>query len=239
LAEAELWDFTPRFDRRAADFCPVDLNAVLYAFEENMAYGNRVLGRDDEKHWMERAAHRRALVQRLLWNDGLGCYVDYDAVKRAQADLISAATLFPLAAGMATPEQAERVVRVSRHKLECAHGVATCEERKHPYLYQWDYPNGWPCLQVIAIQAFDRYGFHADARRVAEKYVNTVIRNFRTTGDLWEKYNVVTGTIEVADEYPMPRMVGWTAGAFVFALDYLMQSEPENQMPKKDGGAGR
>ena len=35
------------------------------------------------------------------------------------------------------------------------------------------------------------------------------------------EYSAVTGTIEVADEYQMPRMMGWTAGVFVFAADYL------------------
>jgi len=74
---------------------------------------------------------------------------------------------------------------------------------------------------MLAIQALDRYGYKEDARRMADKYVRTVIRCYAKTKDLWEKYNAVTGTIEVADEYQMPRMMGWTAGVFVFAADYL------------------
>ena len=89
-------------------------------------------------------------------------------------------------------------------------------------------PNGWPPLQCVAIQALDRYGFKDDARRIAEKYVRTVIANYEKTGDLWEKYNVVTGTTEVVDEYKMPRMVGWTAGVFIYAADYL-QALPRNE----------
>ena len=60
-----------------------------------------------------------------------------------------------------------------------------------------------------------------DARRIASKYAATVIRNFQKTRNLWEKYNVVEGNINVSNEYEMPTMVGWTAGTFVFATDYL------------------
>ena len=61
--------------------------------------------------------------------------------------------------------------------------------------------------------------------------MRTVIRNFEKTGDLWEKYNVVTGTTEVVDEYKMPRMVGWTAGVFVYAAEYLQSYPPVTTNP--------
>ena len=48
-----------------------------------------------------------------------------------------------------------------------------------------------------------------------------MIGNFKKTHNLWEKYNVVEGNINVSNEYEMPTMVGWTAGTFVFATDYL------------------
>src|SRR3978361_140930 len=38
LAEAESgWDMTPRFDRRALNYLPVDLNALLYKYETDFA----------------------------------------------------------------------------------------------------------------------------------------------------------------------------------------------------------
>lgn len=221
LSEAEIWDFTPRFDRRAEEFCPVDENANLYAYENTLADFSKVLNNGQESAWRAKAAKRKQLIQAYLWNEDIGCYTDYDFANKKKWDLVSCATLFPLAAGIATPEQAEKVVRKMRAVLEYDHGLSACEKRPGKFVYQWDYPNGWPPLQCMAIQALERYGFHADARRIAEKYLRTVIRNYETTGDLWEKYNVVTGTVEVVDEYKMPRMVGWTAGAFVFAADYL------------------
>ena len=222
LSEAETgWDFTPRFDRRCGDFCPVDLNANLYLYETILADFSKVLANGAEAVWRGQAEQRKTLIQELLWNDAVGCYTDYDFVNKKKGDVVSCATLFPLLAGIATPEQAEQVVKKMKAVLEYDHGLSTCEKRTWPFTYQWDYPNGWPPLQCVAIRALDRYGFKDDARRIAEKYVRTVIANYEKTGDLWEKYNVVSGTTEVVDEYKMPRMVGWTAGAFVFAADYL------------------
>lgn len=221
LSESETWDFTPRFDRRAEEFCPVDINANLYLYETILADFSKTLKTGEESAWLEKAAKRKQLIQELLWNNAVGCYTDYDFANKKKGDVVSCAALFPLMAGIATPEQAEKTVKKMKAVLEYDHGLSTCEKREWPFVYQWDYPNAWPPMQAIGIQALDRYGFKDDARRIAEKYVKTVIANYEKTGDLWEKYSAVTGTTEVVDEYKMPRMVGWTAGVFIYAADYL------------------
>ena len=73
----------------------------------------------------------------------------------------------------------------------------------------------WPPLQWAAVQGLLASGQREAAVRLARKYVATVTRNFKTSGQLWEKYNAATGTIEVSDEYEMPPMMGWTAGVFL------------------------
>jgi arylsulfatase A-like enzyme len=231
LSEAETWDFTPRYDRRAEDFCPVDQNSNLYIYEENFAFFHQVLGTGQEALWRARAEKRKQLIQTLLWNDSLGCYTDYDWANKKTGDLVSCATLYPLLAGIASKEQAEKVVRKMREVLEFDHGLATCEKRPQKFVYQWDYPNAWPPLQLLAIQALDRNGFTDDAQRIASKYVRTVIRCYAKTKDLWEKYNAVSGTVEVVDEYQMPRMMGWTAGTFVYAAEYLFGHDFVAQFP--------
>ncbi len=226
LSEAETgWDFTPRFDRRCGNFCPVDLNANMYACETMLANLARALGKREEgAFWDEQSEKRRKLMVKYLWNEEVGCYTDYDYVNGRQSDLVTCASLFPLWAGVATQEQAQKTVDKTRMLLEYDFGLVACERRSQKYIYQWDYPNGWPPLQCIAIQALDRYGFREDACRIAEKYVGTVVRNFEKTGGMWEKYNVVTGATDAVDEYKMPQMLGWTAGTFVFAVEYLQQN---------------
>ena len=118
------------------------------------------------------------------------------------------------------PEQARRV-RDNLPLLERDHGVTTCEPGPRDQRYQWDDPNAWPPMQLFVYRGLDRYGYQDDARRIASKYVATVVRCFEESGQLWEKYNAHTGGLDVADEYAMPPLLDWTAGVFVDACNYL------------------
>ena len=77
-------------------------------------------------------------------------------------------------------------------------------------------------MQAVAIMGLDRYGYHDDAKRLAEKYIGTCARNFELTGQLWEKYNGITGALDVADEYKMPPFLCWTACVFLYAREVLI-----------------
>ena len=66
-----------------------------------------------------------------------------------------------------------------------------------------------------------RYGYGKEAERIAVKWMKAVTESFKTTGNLWEKYNAVSGSTDVKDEYAMPgAFMGWTAGVYIFAFDY-------------------
>jgi alpha,alpha-trehalase len=129
-------------------------------------------------------------------------------------------------------------------QLEFPHGLAACAPGPRDRVCQWDYPNAWPCLQNLVYRGLSAYGFQEEARRVATKYVTTVSRCFEETGDLWEKYNVVDGSVNSASEtgyaesavrdfnndLPQngahntpPAMMGWTAGVFLDAVAFLHQ----------------
>ena len=222
-AEAESgWDFNPRFDQRCMDFAPIDLNCLLYRLEEAIARFHDILeNREDVEKWMDIADARKRLINKYCWNDERGAFMDYDFVNDSFSSVLSAASLQPLWVGLASDEQAARTVEAMEKYLECDCGIASCEENDAGILYQWDHPNGWPPLQMIAMDALDRYGFKEQAERVARKYIDTVIDCFEKTGDIWEKYNVVNGSVEVKDNYGMPAMMGWSAAAFIEAYYYL------------------
>ena len=123
-----------------------------------------------------------------------------------------------LAFGLATNEQAEKTV-ACLPKIEMLYGTAGCEKRNDNRNLQWDYPNGWGCLQYIVIKGLLNYGYKSDALRIAGKYASLVESNFEKTGTLWEKYNVVTGGVSTAAEYETPTMLGWSAGIYLYVLD--------------------
>ena len=55
-----------------------------------------------------------------------------------------------------------------------------------------------------------------DLLRFSIDNVTEIVLVFDETGNLWEKYNVVEGNTEVcAENYGMPVMMGWTAGAYL------------------------
>lgn len=216
MAEAETWDFTPRYGGEASAYNPVDLNAMVFALEQNLAWACAEEGDEAAAEaWRGAAQQRREMLDRLCWDEERGAYFDYNYRTGARSDVLSAANTFVLWAGVPDASRAQRVMKAMR-QLEEAHGLPACEpgknERSVPC--QWDFPNAWPPLQMAALLGYRKYGYEEDARRVARKYLDNVARNFAATGQLWEKYNACTGGIDVADEYPMPPMMGWTAGVF-------------------------
>jgi len=222
LSEAETgWDFNPRFGGRCLDFCPADLNASLWLYEMNFAWFARELGKPAEAPpWQTKAEKRRALIDRLLWDDAGGLYRDYDHVHQRPGAVASMATFLPLWSGLASPEQARRV-RDNLARFEREFGVAACEPvPSDATYYQWGYPNGWPPLFHLCFEGLRRYGFDDDARRIARKYADLIIRHFQQSGQLWEKFDVVTGGL-AGGEYEAQPMLGWSAGVFVKACEVL------------------
>ena len=125
-----------------------------------------------------------------------------------------ATTFWPLWAGWASEEQAARVVR-NLPLFETEHGLLTSTTSTG---CQWDAPFMWAPLVLMAVQGMDRYGFHEEATRVARRFLATLSAEFERTGQLFEKYNAVTGSAEVAGDitfgYPTNEPgFGWTNAA--------------------------
>lgn len=221
IAEAESWDFNPRYKMRCMDFCPVDLNANLYFYEKNFErFYNELGDAKTAKKWAAAATKRQKLIRKYLRDPHTGMYYDYDWANGKRSDVVSGAVFNLLFAGVLSQKESEGVLKALRI-LEYPYGIATCEDKPYDFQYQWSYPNGWAPVQYLAIRGLNNYGYREEAERIAEKYVDMVVRNFMETGNLWEKYNIAEGNVNVSDEYEMPTMIGWTAGIFNWALRFL------------------
>ncbi len=214
------WDFNPRWGTEGYNFAPVDLNSLMYMFEKNMEYFAEVLQKGDADQWAEKAERRKAIMKKNMSAEGV--MLDYNFESDTKSDILSAASFYPLFAGIVDKAEAQALVQ-NMDRLETEYGILTCEKNDAIGSYQWDYPNGWACLQYITIVGLDKFGFKAEAKRIAEKYVMLVEKVFEETGNLWEKYNVVEGNINVTNEYEMPAMMGWSAGAYLAAKNYLSE----------------
>ena len=209
------WDCNSRFGLRPHEFAWIDLNCLLYGMEKNLAYFASELELDSD--WEEKAGQRRRLLNELCWNEKLGMFADYDVVNGRTSDFVSDASFYAMFTEVCTEEQAAETVKLLE-KLEQKYGVAACEKRVDLMDLQWDYPIGWAPLHYIIIEGLMKYGYRAEALRIATKYCDLVERNYEKTGNIWEKYNTVTGEVANTKENGLAAtMMGWSAGIYLYA----------------------
>jgi alpha,alpha-trehalase len=234
LAEAESgWDMTPRFNRRALNYLPVDLNSLLYKYESDFARAAEVLGdKQEAKSWKKAMDKRAKAMDELMWDKSNGLFYDYNFTKQKRSRIGSLASFYPLWSGMASEHQAKKLVK-SLARFEYKGGLATTDSpapyRFMPYALamQWAYPNGWAPLHLIVVQGLKNYGYHEEARRVAMKWAKNNLDWFNKHGVFLEKYNVVQPHEPPARGlYPSQTGFGWTNAVFErFCQDFIDESK--------------
>lgn len=209
------WDLTPRFEQRATEFLPIDLNSYLYSYEQTIADIYEFRGDETASVWRDRANTRRDRVVARMWDEEAGLFFDYDYVNKRQSSVRSLATFVPLWVGMATDSQAERII-AQLDLFEYDGGVVTCDQDYGMPERQWNYPNGWPPLQWIVIEGLAEYGYTDEARRLTDKWIATCEAVYSDTGLFWEKYDVVEGDIGTDDRrYDVQEGFSWTNAVYI------------------------
>jgi alpha,alpha-trehalase len=201
------------------DFNAVDLNALLWGYEQFLYAVSKENGWFLSDFYQERADKRKKLIDKYLWNDSLGWYFDYDFVNKKQSDVFSIAGIQPMFMGLASKEQAAKMVK-NLHLFETEYGVATTNDYPGCRNYQWAYPVVWPPMVYITVVGLDNYGYKEEAKRIAKKYINVNTALFMKYGKLFEKTDAETGKVSYA-EYESDPMMGWSAGVYVALAEYL------------------
>lgn len=202
------------------NYAPVCLNSLLYQMELDAAEVSAFVGEADRALvWKDRASQRRERINRLLWDEARGLYFDYNFKKDRRRHYEFATTFYPLWTGIATSAQAARV-RANLLRFEAAGGLLTSTRITGN---QWDAPFGWAPLQLIAVQGLRRYGYGADADRLASKFIALVTKEFEEHGTILEKYDVRRRESDVSAGirfgYSSNEVgFGWTNAAFVELL---------------------
>lgn len=211
-------DTSYRLEGRAASLLTVDLNSLLFRYEEDIAelleseFGGELAAAGQSPgsvaEWRRRAERRRRLMEKLLWDPQAGSFYDFDLESESRTGYESVTNLYPLWAGLATPEQASAMVGTGLRALEVAGGLAASSESSRGPVgptrpqRQWDYPFGWAPHQMLVWEGLRRYGFEADAERLAYRWLYTIARNAADyNGTLPEKYDVVARSHKVFAEY--------------------------------------
>jgi alpha,alpha-trehalase len=220
------FDISNRFGPFSVDiihYVPVCLNVLLYRMEQDIAEIHRLVGNEDVAgQWLHRASERHNRIDELLWNESAGLYFDHNFQTGKQSNYEFATTFYPLWAGLASLEQAAKVVK-NLPLFEAPGGLLSST---HVSGNQWDAPFGWAPLTLIAVKGLLRYGYREEGNRIAQKFISMLVKEFERNGTLVEKYDVCTCSSNVSDEilygYSSNEVgFGWTNGVFLELLALL------------------
>ncbi|KAF9170654.1 alpha,alpha-trehalase nth1 [Mortierella sp. AD011] len=151
-------DTTYRLDNHCADIGTVDLNALLYKYEIDIAetihtifgdsfetpffesYETRSREKDGEKEerpqtvvhtsaeWFERARIRQEKIDRYCWNEERGMYFDYNTRLKTMDTYESVTTFYTMWAGCADRRKAERMMSKALPLFEVKGGLVSGTE---------------------------------------------------------------------------------------------------------------
>lgn len=199
----------------------VYLNSLMYMELLAIAELLEMLGMDREKYQSE-AEHLKNAMQTLMWDERNGSYYSVDLnlkpilpsdVKwihsgspRHYHSLIQKIdtwqNFMPMWAGVATQEQAERMVKENllREDLYWApYGVRTLSKKEQMYRVIrsgnpscWQGPI-WGISNYICFYALQKYGYREEAKELAEKTIALFGKDIRENGNLHEYYHPETG----------------------------------------------
>lgn len=223
------WDFSSRWMRDGSqqttiatrDFLPVDLNALLFHLEKTLAHAWQLEGNHARAEQFDKLAEiRREAINRVFWDADRGLYTDYNWRHQRLSEVVSAATVYPLAFGVADQSRADATADAIERELLRPGGMVTTNRHTGE---QWDAPNGWAPLQWLAVEGLSRYGQTRLAGTIARRWIDTNQHVYNQTGKLVEKYNVENPGVGGGGEYEVVDGFGWTNGVL---LD-LMARYPE------------
>jgi alpha,alpha-trehalase len=221
------WDFSSRWCLDPSDLTtiqttaivPVDLNAWLFGLERAIVGGAQHLKNHAlaMKYEAQSAARWQALCS-SLWNPQLGAYTDLEWRSEQHRPGLYAASVVPLYVGLASGAEAASMARLVGEQLLAPHGLRTS---KIASTQQWDEPNGWAPLQMMAVEGLSRYGFKDLARELATRWLRTVEQVYDQTGRLLEKYDIEQLRPGGGGEYLTQDGFGWTNASVVVLHHWL------------------
>ena len=232
------WDFTPRFEEECADCIALDLNSLLYKYENDLYLISQEFNlEEDMNYFIQQKDLRKELINSYLYNSQDKLFYDYNFKEQRQLQTKTLATFFPLFANLATQKQAQEIVN-QLHLFEHKYGLVTCHTNYNYYTKQWNYPNGWAPLQYIAIQGLKNYGFYEEAQRLSLKWLTLVSNKYHQTQGHWEEKYVVVDEKILQEEhlkrsddlrYDHQNELYWSQGVFIALYRELEKEEREEK----------
>lgn len=212
LAECESgWDFSPRFPNGCVNYAALDLNCLLYFYENFLS----VYDFEKQSLWNKKKRYRQdKILSSMRGKDGI--FYDLDVKQGSVSYVKSCVGFFPYFVGIISDSQGFDELLFA---LEKDYGLIAAESDGRTF--QWSAPNCWAPMVYVCVKAATVVGEFKAAERIALKYIDTIDALFEKEGKIFEKYNSYTGSVGVGESYGTPEMLGWTAGVYLTLKNFI------------------
>jgi len=228
---------------------PVQLNAILYGvislldeFYSHPQWGNDRAKADTYK---QLKGHMYSDFQKTFWctTDKWEGFRNYSLIKGKEGLILYgdlSTEIFPLFFKLATSEQAEITknnlqkyykgdVGLAATSLELRSGGSIPHEPPGLWKYQWEYPNCWPPLMMIAVEGLKNYGYVKEAGEYEKNWITHVEEEFAKYGGFAEKYAYSGDTKVEPGFYGTMRGFGWTIATYLWFMKDLSKASAPPQ----------
>ncbi len=191
--------------------------------------------RDAASEYRREASETRELMQKYMWNEQDGQFYDYLADKKTQLKVHTWVTFLALTAGVATPEQAPKLIAHLTNPKEYATEIPFATVQRNSAEFQKDCWRGpvWINTAYLMILGLERYNDHRAARDLAERLVDGVFRTWQIEHTFYEYYDPDAPTLKnltrkegnffkqiTLGSKPVSDFVGWTGLVNNLVVDY-------------------
>ena len=185
-------DNSPRFDS-ATRLDATDFNSYLSLECETLAGFAATLKMPDRAaYWEERHNRINAQMNRLLWNEEEGIYMDRDVTSGRQTGIAASSGFLPLICGAPSPAQAERLLaNLNDPKRFATPFRIPSISRDNRSAYSKDMWRGpvWININWLAGIGLERYGYAAEARELFGETARLEETMYRKYGTFFEFYD--------------------------------------------------
>lgn len=251
------WDFSSRWFINETDgsntgnltnihtkyIVPVDLNSIYANALQNMAYFQAILGHPRKAaHWAYLAKQWRSSIEQVLWHEEDGVWYDFNLMNNEHRRYFYPSNVAPLWMGTVD----KRLIRKRAAKilsylekskaLSFEGGIPTSLLRTGE---QWDFPNAWPPLVSITVNALEALGTSAAKQKafeVAQVWVRANHQGYLREKQMFEKYDAEkVGEFGGGGEYTVQSGFGWTNGVILELLAKYGRTLTAHDGGKSDG----
>lgn len=210
----------------------VDLACELYRELQAMQVIAGKLGKPtDEARYKQHASALAKAINRVFWDEKDAFYYDRNEKTGKQIRVKSVSGFLPLWAGVASPQQARRLIQehlLNKEEFWLPYPVATYSRSEPDFREGGNEVNGacnwrgaaWIPTNYMIFHGLVQYGFNDVAKDLAMKTLRMALNENPATR---EYYNSDTG-----QGNGMNPFWGWSALAYVMPLDLVEQYNPMN-----------